>query len=133
MNRRFQFSLRTALLAVFIIALVARPTSIWVRNYLANRGLVPVKGIVTFKGQPLKDALVVMVPATGGKPVQGVTNASGDYEIETLVMPGAYKVSITQAGPGNRVPPKYASASMSGLTINVSASGQNHFPFDLSH
>lgn len=53
MSRRIQFSLRATLIAIFVIALIAWPTSSWMRTYLANRGLVRVAGRVTFKGQPL--------------------------------------------------------------------------------
>ncbi|MGH7140708.1 MAG: hypothetical protein ACREHD_33670 [Pirellulales bacterium] len=134
MPRRFQFSLRAALTLVFFIALIAWPTSVWLRTYLANRGLVPVKGCVVFKGQPLQDAKVVMNPLKPGrKALQGVTNARGDYETDTLASPGEYAVSIAELGPTKRgLPLKYGDASMSGLTISVSAGGQNQFDFALS-
>ena len=133
MTRRFQFSLRTTLLLVFVIALVTWPSSIWLRSYLANRGLVPVKGRVIFKGQPLQDAQVVMAPVkAGGKPVQGLTNARGEYEMEAPLLPGQYTVSITEMGATKRLLSlKYANAS-SGLTIMVSAEGSIQFDFELS-
>jgi hypothetical protein len=101
MARRLQFSLRTALVLVFVIALVAWPTTSWLRSYLANRGLVPVKGRVTYRGQPLQDAKVLMVPMkAGGRPIEVVTNGVG--EMESLAMPGDYTVGITENGPAKR-------------------------------
>ncbi|HVX09797.1 MAG TPA: carboxypeptidase-like regulatory domain-containing protein [Pirellulales bacterium] len=134
MARRPQFSLHTALVLVFVIALVTWPSSVWIRHYLANRGLVPVKGSVVFKGQPLKDAQVVLIPAqAGGKPLQGRTDARGDYEMDRLVAPGEYTVTITEVGSAKRgLSPKYASATMSGLTVFVAAKGPNHFVFQLT-
>jgi len=131
MSRRFQFSLRIALLLVFAIALAAWPSSIWLRTYLANRGLVPVKGRVTFKGAPLDNAKVILMPVkSGAKPVQGVTKADGTYEMETLAAPGEYGVAIEAGTRG--VPPKYSSATTSALVVAVSATGQNDLAFDLA-
>ncbi|HEV3342852.1 MAG TPA: hypothetical protein VG125_20940 [Pirellulales bacterium] len=132
MARPFQFSLRVALSLVFAIALAVWPSSIWLRTYLANRGLVPVKGRVTFKGQPLQDAQVILVPAASeAKPVQGVTNAMGVYEMETLATPGDYAVTIM--GPASRpVPSKYTSAAKSGIVVTVIATGENHLDFELT-
>lgn len=133
MAHRLQFSLRTALALVFVIALVAWPTSTWLRTYLANRGLVPVTGRVTFKGQPLQDAKVVMVPRGGGKPVEGVTDATGAYELGRPAKPGDYAVGITENGRVKRgLSPKFADGSMSGLPVCVRDSGMNTFDFDLS-
>jgi hypothetical protein len=131
MSRPFQFSLRTALLLIFVIALVAWPCSVWLRTYLANRGLVAVKGLVTFKGQPLLGAKVILVPATvAAKPVQGVTNISGVFQTETLARPGDYGVVIV--GPASRsVPAKYTNAATSGMVVTVSATGQNDLAFNL--
>lgn len=130
MPPRLQFSLRTSLIAIFALALVAWPTMSWLRIYLANRGLVPVKGRVTFKGQPVL-AKVLFSPAVGGTPVQGVTNAVGDYDLESLVRPGQYAVGITQGTGSWRLPPKYGDSSTSGLTVIVPESGDSHFAFDL--
>jgi len=73
-----------------------------------------------------------MVPSGAGKTVQGLTNERGDYEIETLVMPGIYNVSITQIGAASVVPPKYANVSTSGLRISVNPGSQNHIAYDVS-
>jgi hypothetical protein len=95
---------------------------------------VPVKGSVAFNGKPLKDVQVVLVPVQAGvKSLQGKTNASGEYEMDRLVLPGQYDVGITEVGPTKvGLPPKYASASTSGLTVMVAAGGFNHFSFELT-
>lgn len=118
---------------MFVVALAVRPTTSWLRTYLANRGLVPVKGRVVFKGQPLQ-AKVIMVPTkAGGKPIEGLTNAVGEYEMEPLATPGDYAVSITEVGAAKRgLPLQFGSGPLSGLTVSVSAGAQNHFDFDLS-
>ena len=132
MRSRLQFSLRTALIAVFVLALAAWPTGSWLRNYLANRGHVSVKGRVTFKGQPLL-AKVIFTPTAGGVPSQGVTKADGTYELERLVRPGEYTVAIAEVGAAKRgVPRKYADGFGSGLRVHASDSGPNNFHFELS-
>lgn len=131
MPSRLQFSLRTALIAVFVLALVTWPTSRWLRTYLANRGLVPVTGRVIYRGQPLL-AKVVLTPVAGGVTSQGMTKADGTYELESFVRPGDYAVGITEAGTAQRgLPRKFADGSTSGLMVSVSERGSNHFRFDL--
>ena len=79
----------------------------------------------------MQDAKVVMVPKDGGKAVEGVTSAVGDYETETLVKPGDYSVGFTHVGTDKRwLALNFADVSMSGLT--VSPSRQNRFDFELS-
>lgn len=131
MRRRIQFSLRTILLVVFVLALIAWPSTRWLRTYLANRGLVPVTGRVTFKGQPLF-AKVVMTPKDGGKTAEGVTIADGTYELDRPIRPGDYMVGISENGALTRgLSPKFADGSMSGLTISVHDGGLQTFDFDL--
>jgi hypothetical protein len=50
MARRFQFSLRTLFWLWLAIAIVVWPTASLLRSYLAERGLVPVTGLITLKG-----------------------------------------------------------------------------------
>lgn len=120
------------MMAVFVLALVAWPTSSWLRAYLANRGLVQVTGRVIFKGQPLL-AKVIFTPAAGGAPSQGVTKANGTYELEKFVRPGEYTVAITEVGAAKRgLPRKFADGFTSGLRVHASESGSNNFVFELS-
>lgn len=119
MSRRFQFSLRTALLVVFLIALAAWPTTRWLRTYIANRGLAVVKGSVTLKGKPLDNAKIIWFPWKGGKPAEAVTNAAGIYELDPPIKPGQYAIGITDAVGEGRIPPKYADGSTSGITVYV--------------
>lgn len=109
-------------------------------------GQVPAKGIVLFKGQPLKNANVLLVPVGGGRPASGRTGDDGTFTLGTYMagdgaMPGAYRVGITvvpdstdnaPADPDNPVAPetvkssipeKYAAPDTSELTATV-AKGQ---------
>ncbi len=57
---------------------------------------VPVKGIVTLDGQPVKEAMVFFYPVGGdtkeGRIAAGGTDATGKYELSTLgVADGAFK------------------------------------------
>ncbi|HEV3021136.1 MAG TPA: hypothetical protein VGX76_01665 [Pirellulales bacterium] len=131
MGRRFQFSLRTALLLV----LVAGPTASVLRTYLANRGLVPITGLVVLKGKPLANAAITLVPQVPGpKPVRGTTDAAGRFQTETPATPGTYGVAIAEAtgGASSRISPKLKSNAMSGLVVEVQAGLDNELFFSLS-
>jgi hypothetical protein len=136
MARRFQFSLRIALLLVFVLALIAWPTSDWLRAYLANKGLVPVNGSIWHSGKGLANATITFIPLQpGAKSVRGATKTSGSFQTETLVTPGDYIVVVAEnsAATAPRVPPKYANATTSPLRVTISATGDNHFHFDVTN
>jgi Carboxypeptidase regulatory-like domain len=63
-------------------------------------GLSTVQGTVTLDGQPLPNATVTFLPASGkGQQARGVTDASGNFRLETFkpgdgAVPGEYKVII---------------------------------------
>ncbi|HVX12531.1 MAG TPA: carboxypeptidase-like regulatory domain-containing protein [Pirellulales bacterium] len=67
---------------------------------------VPVKGKVTYKGQPLADASISFIStAPDGKIAGGLTDAQGMYTLMTLesptkqangALPGDYKVTVTK-------------------------------------
>ena len=44
--------------------------------------LAEVRGRVTLDGQPLKDATVMFIPSTGGRPGTAITDAEGRYELQ---------------------------------------------------
>jgi hypothetical protein len=62
----------------------------------------PVTGTVTFKGQPLEDAQVTLVPTgTGPQAATGVTDAAGKFAIGTFeakdgAMEGEYGVKVVK-------------------------------------
>ena len=102
---------------------------------------VPVRGKVTFKGQPLTDGSVMFVAQGSGVTATGTIKPDGTYELHSGkpgegITPGAYKVSIAPAfyDPRTGSPPKFATKyqdpEMSGLTAEVK-DGAGVFDFDL--
>jgi hypothetical protein len=116
-----------------------------------NRGgldLVPVEGVVKYKGAPVPKAGVMFVPEQG-LPAMGVTNENGEFSLVTANQPGAlvgeHQVSISktetvaiqqrQGFPEYQtkylVPQKYASTATSGLRKSV-VDDDNYFEFELT-
>lgn len=65
--------------------------------------IVPVSGTVTLDGEPLPNATVRFTPIEGNRPVEAVTDASGNYKLRyTRNQDGAergkHRVSITTGG-----------------------------------
>jgi hypothetical protein len=103
--------------------------------------LVPVSGKVTVGGAPLTSGMVSLTPdaAKGNKVKAGIVaqiNADGTYQVMTNGKPGAplgsYKVTVSAgmppvgpvtgaaaALPSVRLLPKYMSAELTDLTIEV--------------
>lgn len=112
-------------------------------------GTIPVKGVVTLKGQPLPDAVVSFYP-TQGRPANGQTNAQGEFSLSTFqssdgALPGNYTVGITEpvemppegdySIPEPKPPRfavKYTDPKQSGFTAEVKAGAENNFEFDLT-
>ena len=98
--------------------------------------LIPVKGKVTFKGQPLINGTVSFEPEDAGRETQGDIKPDGTYEMSTYkagdgIVPGLYRVGISGKPKGGKaIPAKYRSASSSKLEADVS-SDKNEFNFDL--
>ena len=115
---------------------------------------VPVRGTVTYQGQPLDGANVVFHPTDGSTTLasQAVTDASGRFELATHVgvgkfkpgiVPGNYAVAITKldtasvsstlAAPKDLLPKKYGDPKTSGLAAEVTAQQDNEFSFALGN
>lgn len=112
---------------------------------------VPATGIVTMNDSPIEGASVVFTSEDGGLVATGTTDSEGEFKLVTGSGQGAvvgkHTVSITHMGAvsesndpsqmakmnskKNPVPKKYADATTSQLTAEVTADGENHFPFDL--
>jgi len=110
--------------------------------------LVPVEGVVKFKGQPVVGAGVMFVQAHG-LPAMALTDESGKFKLKTANQKGAqlgdYQVTVskskTTAVPQQNgfpiyktehfIPEKYAKLTTSGLTANV-GNQSNYFEFELT-
>lgn len=73
-----------------------------------------VTGIITLDGQPLEGATVNFSPKTAGQgsPSYGVTDAKGEYKLQTLLgnpdagtTPGEYVVTVIKLEKSNTPPP----------------------------
>jgi hypothetical protein len=103
-------------------------------------GLVAVQGEVTLDGQPLPNAKVMFMPAAGGRPAEGTTDAAGKFRLTTNsphdgAAAGEYVVSVTartiqyESKPGTeqgfvekaiwQAPERYSHPSQSGLKATV--------------
>jgi hypothetical protein len=66
---------------------------------------IPVSGIITEEGKPLKDARVTFNPvASGGRIAFGQTDEQGRFKLTTFnhndgALPGQYKVTVSVTGP----------------------------------
>ena len=113
--------------------------------------MVPVKGIVTFKGKPIGKINVMFVPTDPkGRIAEGNSDESGKFALTTLepgdgAMMGDYRVSFKFVSdtipdmPGfvggvkpepSPIPLKYADDMKSGFTAKVEASN-DEYKFDL--
>ena len=79
------------------------------------KGLVPVRGTVTFNGEPLEGATVGFTLKefkTGDRLATGKTDSKGAFELRTIgepgILPGEYVVVLikNEAIPGNQTSPK---------------------------
>ncbi|MEI7780556.1 MAG: carboxypeptidase-like regulatory domain-containing protein [Planctomycetota bacterium] len=62
-------------------------------------GHVPVEGIVTLDGKPLKDAAVTFIPTAGGRPGLASSDTKGRFSMKDAgmkpgLLPGRYKVIV---------------------------------------
>ena len=109
---------------------------------------VSVSGTVSYQDKPVAGAQVVLNNTDEkGKPASGVTDAQGNFSVQTYVdgaqakgaMPGSYKVTVTKieqstlsseemmkaasggnpAGPKHLLPKKYSSLTTTSLTAEV--------------
>jgi hypothetical protein len=125
------------------------------------KGLVPVKGIVYFDGQPLADASIGFYPDNPeSRTATARTDANGKFVMTTLnfgdgVAPGEYKVTITKFSEPkiketnseeeyikesskakdevkSLIPEKYGTFGHSGLTATVPKKGIKTLKFELT-
>jgi hypothetical protein len=100
--------------------------------------LIPVKGKVTYKGQPLSQGIVRFEPDGYGRMASGKLQPDGSYVLTTQkaddgVVAGNHKVYITNVDKklqNDRAFKKYTQANGSKLTAEVDP-GNTEFNFDL--
>ncbi|MFM9197350.1 MAG: hypothetical protein ACKOWG_16745 [Planctomycetia bacterium] len=157
LRRRARASLlSTSLASLAIGALVAGLTGCSRSPSLPAR--VKVSGVVTYKGEPLADALIAFIPigaldVTLNAGATGLTDEQGRYELSTFgnkdgAIPGEKQVRVLPAAraptkltddgdpapspkpPG--FPEKYLDQTASGLKATVEAGQKNTFDFALT-
>jgi len=100
--------------------------------------LIPVKGKVTYKGQPLTKGTIRFEPDGYGRMATGTLQSDGTFVLSTLkkddgVVAGSHKVSVSDTGPSLKkelIPRKYTDPGTSKLTAEVD-SEHTEFTFDL--
>jgi hypothetical protein len=158
MSRRFQFSLRTLLVAISSIAVVAIPIGYLIRLPPPPQPPieVPTNGIVTLDDAPLADANIAFYADGQGRSAR--TDAAGRFAIPAF--PGSYKVAVRktiETGPRRNavtgelidpnenfvgfrsiqvetkslIPECYGDPDTSGLAADVCEGGPNRFMFQL--
>ncbi len=107
-----------------------------------------VNGVVTYKGQPVKNGQVVFVPQGAGNSGRGVTDEQGHFTLSTYAtgdgaVLGKHKVTVevlenrNRAEPLHRararspIPLKYAEVNSTPLEIEIKAD-PNEVQFDLT-
>jgi hypothetical protein len=100
--------------------------------------LIPVKGKVTYKGQPVTKGTVKFEPDDVGRPASGKVQSDGTYVLSTYqegdgVIAGHHLVSISGTGSQRGkelIPKKYTQRTTSKLTADVDAE-HTEFAFEL--
>jgi hypothetical protein len=100
--------------------------------------VIPVKGKVTYKGQPVTKGSITFEPDGFGRDAHGQIKADGTFVLTTLkegdgAVAGHHRVAVTGTGitsAKDALAKKYAGVSSSGLTADVDAE-HTEFTFDL--
>jgi hypothetical protein len=100
--------------------------------------LVPVKGKVTYKGQPLTKGVIHFEPSDYGRAAYGTLQSDGTYVLSTFkdgdgVVPGHHRVSITEVDKKigqDRAFKKYMSSGTRALEAEVTAD-KTEWNFDI--
>ncbi len=101
---------------------------------------VPVKGKVTYKGQPVTQGVVTFEPVDAGRVATGDIQSDGTFVLTTVktgdgAVVGRHKVGVGVSGPAGKksretLPGKYGSVNLSGLEAKVSRD-KTEYSFDL--
>jgi hypothetical protein len=93
--------------------------------------VVPAKGKVTYKGQPLTQGDITFEPIENGREANGSIKPDGTFELTTFkqgdgAVAGKHRVSVTG---NNKVPVKFRSPSSSKTEVEVKE-GTSEYPVD---
>ena len=84
--------------------------------------ILPVKGVVTYKGKPLTQGTVRFEP-DAGREAEGTIGPDGTFTLTTFqpgdgAVPGFHRVAVSTPRK-KQIPSKYSSFSMSGIEMEV--------------
>ena len=104
----------------------------------ARTALTPVKGKVSYKGQPVAKGRIKFEPDGFGRSAFGSLQPDGSYVLTTEkegdgVVAGHHRVTVVETGiksPKDALATKWRSPAASGLTADVDAE-HTEFTFDL--
>jgi hypothetical protein len=116
--------------------------------------VVPARGRVTYRGEPVADAVLVFNPSTtDGFAASASTDPQGAFDLKTFppesgAVPGTYSVAILKvsqediyaegnpkrgaAQPTSLIPARYGNPSKSGLQLEVPADGTDQLLIELT-
>ena len=146
--------MKKCLLTLFILGLFFTPGC----RESKIKGLVPVKGVITYKNEPLENAAVCFTPKdfkTGDRIGTGKTDAQGRFVLRTIgepgVLPGEYVVVVikndiipgksSSKSPNPRpatsevksaIPKRYGDPKMSDVSIIVGKEGLRNWKLEIA-
>ena len=95
-------------------------------------GAVPVRGTVTYQGQPVSGALISFLGGNDSRPATAVSKTDGSFELRTLGLPGAfpgtYKVVVMKPEGGASAPDPGFSPSGQDLSMEQAAAAAKRPP-----
>jgi hypothetical protein len=129
---------RVPKLSVLALAVLAASLGCGAAGQGALPSLIPVKGKITYKGQPLTTGAVRFEPDGYGRMASGTLQSDGTYVLSTLkeadgAVAGTHRVYIADPGKklaNDRTFKKYMQANNSKLTAEVTPES-TEFNFDL--
>lgn len=119
---------------------------------------VKATGTITYNGQPLEFASIVLSPQGQGTAAMCRSDADGNFSLDSFppdrgAVPGTYLVSVTKSepakevvydegshdappaaelkGPKPLIPPEYGNATTSGLKLEIPAEGSDTLKLEL--
>jgi len=100
----------------------------------APRDIVPARGTLTYRGQPVPDAQLTFRGDDPSEPAFAVTDSNGRFRCMTNdssegMPPGEYVITVSR--PRGGIPEKYVTADTSPLLIVVEEGAENDLEIKL--